>query len=292
MVIKNKIGQKGPAYRPAPPNRGEQAGQALLIVVLVMVVGLTIGLSIVSKSITNVRTTTEEANSAQALAAAEAGVAQAIQTNQGVPIGSDITYGNNASFTSSISQSAGQTTVILNGGNIVPRDEGADLWLVDHDSSGVPVFGSPWTGTLINIYWGDSTGECEQAALEILVIKGSSLDPTSSRYAIDPCTSRRIENNFTSPSILGSPYPKAGKIFSYTFQISATSGLIARIIPIYKNAMIAVESAMGQAFPSQGAVITSTGKAKDTTIQRKLNVFQGFSYLPVEYVTYGVVEHK
>ena len=38
----------------------------LLIVVLVMVVSLTIGLSVLSRSITNVRTSTEEANSAQA----------------------------------------------------------------------------------------------------------------------------------------------------------------------------------------------------------------------------------
>lgn len=273
-----------------------QKGQALLIVVLVMVVGLTIGLSIVSKSITNVRTTTEEANSAQALAAAEAGVAQAIQTNQGVPVGSDITYGNNASFTSSISQVSGRRIMLLNDGSIAPKDEGADLWLVDHDSAGLPVYGSPWTGTSINIYWGDSTGPCEQAALEVLVIKGPSNDPTSSHYAIDPCVSRRQENNFLAPSTAGAPYVKAGNSFSYTFQISLTSGsgLIARIIPIYKNAIIAVEdtSVTPAPFPSQGAVITSTGKAKDTTIQRKLNVFQGFSFLPIEYVTYGIVVHK
>ncbi len=285
MDIKNKFGQKDPACR--------QAGQTLLIVVLVMVVGLTIGLSIVSKSITNVRTTTEEANSAQALAAAEAGVAQAIQTNALTGISS--TYGNNASFTSKLTESAGQTTVLLNDGTIVPQDEGADLWLVPHDSSGLPVYSSPWGGSSVNIYWGDPTGPCEQAALEILVIKGSSLDPTSSRYALDPCIGRRegaTGNNFTNPTA-GGPYIKAEKSFSYTFQISVTSGLIARIIPIYNNAIIAVEdtSVTPAPFPSQGAVITSTGKAKDTTIQRKLNVFQGFSFLPIEYVNFGLVEH-
>lgn len=268
-----------------------QKGQTLLIVVLVMVVALTIGLSIVSKSITNVRTTTEEANSAQALAAAEAGVAQAIQTN---PVGSiSSTYGNNASFTSDLKHTSGQTDVVLNGGSIVPKDEGADLWLAPHDpTSGVPDFnfngGTGWGGNSLNIYWGDSTGLCEQAALEVLIIKAPVDNPTSVRYALDPCSTRG--NNFTNP-VSGS-YNIGGKSFSYMFNINPLGGLIARIIPIYKNALIGAQSVSGQSFPSQGAVITSTGKAKDTTIQRKLNVFQGFSYLPIEYVSYGIVVHE
>ncbi len=271
-----------------------QAGQTLLIVVLVMVVGLTIGLSIVSKSITNVRTTTEEANSAQALAAAEAGVAQAIQTNPVTSISS--TYGNNASFTSSISSSAGQTTVILNGGTIVPQDEGADLWFAPHDSAGLPDYSVGWGGTSLNIYWGDTAVPCEQtqAALEILIIKAPKDNPISVRYALDPCSSRAgaTGNNFTNPS--SGSYNIGGKSFSYMFNLNPSGGLIARIIPIYKNAFIGVQSAGvgAPAFPSQGAVITSTGKAKDTTIQRKLNVFQGFSFLPTEYVSYGIVVHK
>jgi len=59
-----------------------QKGQALLIVVLVMVVALTVGLSIASKTIISLRTSTEEANSQKALAAAEAGIEQALKTNQ------------------------------------------------------------------------------------------------------------------------------------------------------------------------------------------------------------------
>ena len=47
-----------------------EKGQTLLIVVLVMVISLTVGLSVVSKTITNLRTTTEEADSAKALSAA------------------------------------------------------------------------------------------------------------------------------------------------------------------------------------------------------------------------------
>ena len=153
----------------------------------------------------------------------------------------------------------------------------------------------------MNIYWGDPTALCpNQAALEVLLIIGPSNDPESVRYSLDPCsgrTSGATGNNFTTTPIisLGSPpFSIGGNDFLYRYSISGISnGLIARIIPIYKNAMIAVVdiSITPAPFPSQGVVITSTGKAKDTTIQRKLNVFQGFSFLPIEYVSFGLVEH-
>ncbi len=47
-----------------------QSGQALLIIVLVMVVALTIGLSVASRTITNLRTSREQASSQKALSAA------------------------------------------------------------------------------------------------------------------------------------------------------------------------------------------------------------------------------
>src|SRR5690242_8662448 len=56
-----------------------EAGQALLIVVLVMVIALTVGLSLASRSITNLRNSTDEANSQAAFSAAEAGVEQAVK---------------------------------------------------------------------------------------------------------------------------------------------------------------------------------------------------------------------
>lgn len=270
-----------------------QKGQTLLIVVLVMVVGLTIGLSIVSKSITNVRTTTEEANSAQALAAAEAGVAQAIQTN--ASISSSMPYSNNSTFTSSLTQTSGQTISPLNNGTIVQKDEGADLWLVEHDPAGVPDFGNPWGGTGMDIYWGDPSASCpNQAALEILLIKGFQNNPTSVRYAVDPCNPRggTTGNYFVSPTEVSTspPFSIGSRDFLYRYSISGIDkGLIARVTPIYTNALITAKSSTN--FPSQGAVIVSTGRAKDTTIQRKLNVFQGFSYLPIEYVNYGLIVH-
>src|SRR3982751_5271728 len=57
-----------------------EKGQALLIVVLVMVVALTVTLSVVSRSIVNLKTSTQQTDSQKVLAAAEAGVEQSIQS--------------------------------------------------------------------------------------------------------------------------------------------------------------------------------------------------------------------
>ena len=61
-----------------------QKGQALLIVVLVMVVALTVTLSLVSRSVVDLKTSTDQADSQKALAAAEAGAEQAIKANAAV----------------------------------------------------------------------------------------------------------------------------------------------------------------------------------------------------------------
>lgn len=241
-----------------------------------MVVSLTVGLSIVSKSITNVRTSTEEANSAQALAAAEAGAQKAIQSGNTNP-GSFIN-GSNFSVRSDPADISAQT---------LTHDEGADLWLVNHNTDGsVNYSGTPgrWDGNL-TIYWGDAPDGCSDAALEMIVITtsnttGSPTGVTSSKYTADACPTRRSSNQFSS----NSGGAGSGKAFSHT--ISITNGVVARIVPIYGNANVAVTGT--STIPSQGSNITSTGKSANDTVQRKLSVFRPFSSLPVEFFSYGL----
>ena len=56
------------------------SGQTLLVVVLMMVVALTVSLSVVLRSVSNVRTSTDEENSSRAFSAAEAGLELALKT--------------------------------------------------------------------------------------------------------------------------------------------------------------------------------------------------------------------
>ncbi len=256
--------------------RNSQEGQTLLIVVLVMVIAATVGLSVVSKSITSLRTSTEEANSAKALSAAEAGIQQQLQSGTSIGSGS---FSANASYTTNIAAQSG-TQVLLNGGNTIRRDEGTDLWLVPHNASNNPVWSSPWSGSSLTIYWGDSSGDCNNAALEILVITGSGGVYTQKRYVYDTGCPRG--NNFLHIS------PSRGTMvdginFIYSTPISVTNGLVVRIVPLYTDTSIGVAGSV--ALPSQGNVISSTGTSG--TVARMINVFQGYPQLPSEFFNYG-----
>lgn len=273
-----------------------QQGQALLIVVLVMVVSLTIGLSVVSRSITNLRVTNEQEQSQRAFSAAEAGIEQALKT--GVGIAEEKSLGNNASIKSlTVEQVGGISTFLLNGGNIVPKDEGTDVWL-----SNSPDYSSPKSPEHFSLYWGSPNDNCTTslpAAIEVIVISGGKNSPTSTRYAFDPCSRG---NSFTTPeSGSTSEYTIAGKTFKYRTpvngndRITVNSGLIARIIPLYANAVVGVDTCNpgnrqpcsnnpNNILPLQAKKLESTGVSGTTT--RKITVFQGFPKLPSQFFQY------
>ena len=260
-----------------------QEGQALLIVVLVMVIALTVGLSIASKTITNLRTSTEEVNSAQALSAAETGVAQSIKLGTGT---TGNFASNNTAFITTLTSVSG-TSLLVNGGNVIPQDEGADVWLIAHDASGGLDFTSPWSpapevGTL-TIYWGDGSGDCDNAALEIIKITGTlASNAVSTRYGYDPCSARSSLNGLTFAS--QSFNTVLSKTFYYSAAISVTNGLLVRIIPLYTNTVLAITGTA--ALPSQGSVITSSGTAGN--VVRKISVVANYYSLPSEFFFYGL----
>ena len=64
-------------------NLRNQRGQALLIVVLVMAVALTIGLAVVSRSITDIKISRQEEESARVFSVAEAGIEEALKLGSG-----------------------------------------------------------------------------------------------------------------------------------------------------------------------------------------------------------------
>ncbi|MCL5746844.1 MAG: hypothetical protein M1277_01000 [Patescibacteria group bacterium] len=257
-----------------------QKGQALLIVVLVMVVALTVALSVATRSITSFRNSSQQANSQEALSAAEAGVEQAIKTNNSIPI-TTIPNSNNTTYATTVTNING-LSFLLNAGNPISQDEGIDLWLSNYSTASAGMYQNPYNGNF-TVYWGDSSGDCSNAAVEVVVISGPTSAPTSARYAFDPCKLRSASNGFQSiSSIQGSV---GGQTFYYQASINNISnGLVARIIPLYMNASMGVVGTV--AFPSQGSIITSTGTSGNT--QRKVNVFQGYPELPVEYFLYNL----
>lgn len=252
-----------------------EQGQALLIIVLVMVVMLTIGLSLASRTITTVKTTAEEENSQRAFSAAEAGIERTLQNN--TPLTGS--FSNNASYRTSVTTLAG-STFLINNGNQIFKDDGIDIWL-----SAYPTYASPWSGRL-SVYWGSSDDVCTpnqltntMAALEIVVISGTVVAPRTAHFAYDPCPVRRGGNNLDRP---GNGAIISGKNFSYDVTLDINSGLLARIIPLYTSTVVGIRA--DSALPTQGNIIESVGVAGDT--QRKITVFKGYPKVPTEFFPY------
>lgn len=240
-----------------------------------MVIILTVGLSVVSRSITSLRITKETETSQRAFSAAEAGIEKIINSSSQSLSGQ---LENNASYSTTVATLQG-ASFLINNGNPVAKGDGADVWL-----SHYPDYSSPLTGQ-ITIYWGQLPEVCSsdpslntQAALEIVTITGSVASPVTTHYAIDPCNDRASLNNFSTSVQGGSTIN--GVSFAHSYQISVTDGLLMRIVPLYASTVLGI-SGNGVNLPSQGQVISSTGTAGTTT--RKITVFKGYPKLPVEF---------
>ncbi len=258
---------------------GNQKGQALLIIVLVMVVALTVGLSVASRTITNLRNTRDQANSQKALSAAEAGVEQAIKNNAGVA-GSFTGKSGSTTYSTTVNAVNGTVPFLLNGKNVVPKNDAIYVWVTPYSANPANLWQNPWSGNL-TIYWGNSSGDCNNAAVEISVISGSQAAPVLTRYTADPCLARRGSNNFSTAAISNTTI--SGTRLYYSRAITITNGLLVRVNPIYSNAVIGVSGNI--ALPLQGNIITSIGTSDNTT-QRKVTVYQGYPEIPAEFFPY------
>lgn len=259
-----------------------------------MVVVLTVGLSVASRSIVNLRVATEEQQSQRAFSAAEAGIELALK---GAIPSPDQDLENNAKIKEVRVNPISGNSFLLNGGNPVLKDEGMDVWLVVHndDDEGTIDYSSRLTPNFFTLYWGNSLDGCSNAALEVIAISGlSASNATAKRYAYDPCSQRRSNNNFSSPDT--NQKTIEGKTFFYNTHITGddririTDGLVVRVIPLYSSTPMALfmcnpgrgqESQNCTPLPSQGKQIESTGVSGETT--RKVTLFQGYSSLPSEF---------
>ncbi len=302
-----------------------QGGQILLVVILVIIIASTIGLSLASRSITSLRTSTEEAESQKALAAAEAGIERVIQGNTPIAAQGD-NPSNHSDYATQVVQIQ-SSSFLLNGGstvvgsgpnpsptvipNTIPKDEGADIWFVDHDSNNTPVYSQAkvQSAQFLNLYWGSASEVCgtstAPAAIQVIVVTRDPTLPDASsnkiksyRYVYDGCSGRRSENKFAEAET-GTFDVKGIPGVTFTNRTAPQNDLaknvdyiiFVRVIPIYKDAVIGV-SACNYAgnsctgLPSQGYVITSTGTSGQSS--RKLSIFKGYPQTYLPYLSYGL----
>jgi Tfp pilus assembly protein PilX len=272
----------------------ENSGQAFLIVVLIMVIALTVGLSIASRTVTNLKMGSEEANSQKAFSAAEAGIEQYLQsTTQNPTIGQTFNNGSSIVTISRTYVGQGARTVLLNNGDLVTKDEGADIWLSKFDANPANLYATNWSGTF-SIFWGDSSiaNPCNDAAIELVVITGPTTWRTSgglslARYPVENgCANGSRSNNFTLVGTgSGANFNGSGITLPYGSSFTLNNVLFARVIPLFFNTKIGVQIAnTSPAFPNtgEGQLIVSQGQSGST--QRQVNYFETWDTVPSAFI--------
>jgi len=266
-----------------------QSGQALMIIVLVLVVALTVGLSVASRSITNLKTSQDQASSQKALSAAEAGVEQAIKSHVATGEGSPASFtgiGATTKYTTTIDAVSGAGPFLINGSNVDAEEiaNGNPAYILTSDYSVSSPTG--WVGTL-TISWGDAGGSCDHntvPALEISVINGPKTTPVLQRFAFDPCSRN---NGFDSNPTDVIPGSADFSNLSYHVNLSLNNALLVGVNPVYASTRIGVsKGATDPILPDQGEDVVGTGT--DNNVQRKVIVFQGFSQIPANLFPYTI----
>lgn len=248
---------------------------------LVMAVSLTLGVAISSRAITTLRQITYSAQSAEALALAEAGVEDALKLIKDDPSlvppdynSGDVILGD-GKFNYIIAALGASS--VFDKLSPISRDKAVQI-----DLAGPPAYPA---GTSIHVSWVDKnnpvendpcvspTDDVDCPAMEVSIVYLEDGAYKILRYAWDPRPSRGPNDpNFFTPGSLGPGYD-VGSGVRYKYQVSlaapATPKLL-RLRALYSDVpnSFAVSAAIGQNLPAQGVKITSTGSVG--RVQRKV----------------------
>lgn len=256
-------------------------GQALLVTLLIMAVALTIGLSVASRSITDIRISQQTEEAARAFSAAEAGIEEALVAESDVSGGFEETGAIYQAETTPLGE--GEIEFAFPGD--YQTDEIQTLWLADHET-----MAQVYNGDGLRVAWGKPGLPIDQnsPALEASIYYKDGTTYKVGRFALDPYPSRSPDPSFCNPGEGGSQcqgisnFLTAGetvdeKNFQYgaTLDISSFNNpqilLFARLRLLYSSEpQVLGAKAVGSSFPSQGVSIASTGQAGTAT--RKVEV--------------------
>ncbi|MBI2616853.1 hypothetical protein HYW55_01810 [Candidatus Gottesmanbacteria bacterium] len=261
-----------------------QKGQVVLLLVLITVIGLTIGLSLISRTVTDVRISSQIEQSGRAFSAAEAGIESALRSGT-----SNVTSGNVSLPGASASYSVSPVSVSAATSYHLPltaTGKSQTLWLMAHDDATGALDESNYYDFTngIDVCWG-SDSSTVPALLVTLFYKDSTGDYSIAKAAFDANASTR-GNGFSPLSLNEIPpgtYCQGGYSYrkSLTYSAFGLSGslkaIALRMKPWYADTKIGVLP--GASLPTQGNVITSLGQS-ETGVVRKIQVIQGYSALP------------
>ncbi len=260
-----------------PKRRATQSGQIGIIVVLIMVVLLTIGLSLASRTTKEVALSTQEEESTRVFNAAEVGVEQALSSNLAfagdVYTSNPITpAGSNSTVTYTINKQYQLQMQIFQGVS-------AMIQLTDATHPTPP--SSLYTDWSIE----NSCATQTPAALLVSIysVDNTTLPPSVKvRYqTFDPCSRG---NNFNTAGIAAG---QNGYFKRATISLQPSDSFV-RIKPIYNDTKMLVQPSSGQ-MPVQSYAIRSTGNNNGGTENRNVQVVRSLPSAPsiFDYVLFS-----
>lgn len=282
--IKNNIVNTQPISHIPQPN----SGQVVLMLVLITIVGLTIGLSLISRTVTDIKISTQMDQSGRAFSAAEAGIESALKS---------VVVGGQPS-TVNLPDATGTYSIANIGGNTAPLtfpvtspNNAQIVWLADHNTDGTlnETSGNYPPSSSLDICWGTNPNLKPAMVISLFYKSGSSYKIARSaydRYPSDhpPSPSNNFDTNLEE-NAGGSVYCDGNYRFRKIITPQTDFGmgvadklLFLRIRPVYENTIFAVRPI--SSLPTQSKVITSVGQTKNAGVVRKIQVIQGNNELP------------
>lgn len=287
-----------------------QKGQAIIILLLVMLVALTIGLTITQRSLSDVAISTKNEEGTRAFSAAEAGIEKALQPGIDLP----------SSYTIKPSDLGNQSMAVVTTTSSLPpantaleyppigKETNAQFWLADPNS-----FSPTYLNDHFYVYFGEPNTS-DQPAIEINLITQNGSNYTSNRYFFDS-NSSRSSNGFIKPNNPGfqkcNSFPvitnanQSPSQFYCQVRVPPTSGsgytgtpIMARIRYLYiqnkQKLALAPDSAGNNcpnncSLPHQATIFDSKGSSGQS--QKTLEVFRLDKVLP-PYLDYAIFSNS
>lgn len=269
------------------PNSFSQNGQVVLVILLVMAVVLTVGLSIASRSVTDVKISQQSQEAARALWVAQAGLEKAIKSNILLPGSFD-----NDSVTYEVTRQG------LGGGNdyLYPQkigaNESATIWLVGHDEETREINTSTFFSGKLTIYWGNpgesATTETTPALEATLIYDDGGFH--QKRYTFDPYSGRQTPTNF-SPAETGTTISGQKLEFS-SGEVNLNSiqkPYLLKVKILFSTTPQALAVRANNPLPGQGNCFESSAKVVESGVTRKLKQCQLWEVSPsiFDYVLFS-----
>jgi len=247
--------------------QNQQAGQVLLITIMLLATALTVALSVSFKSTTETQVTKLEEEQQKALAAAEAGIEKALKEDVGKTVNIDVGgYTGTAGCPPTYDKNYFVSPVLQ-------KDEQFTFYLSEY-----PGLTNYWSGNL-DFYFKSESGEIP--VIELTFFNAGS--PTAiAHYVIDPDNDIGADDSYTKTEWVDAGYSLDNVNFQYKtsspFPITNAKIVVARVLST--NTRIAIEG--NSNLPLQGkncdSSVTATGG-----VAQKVNLFQSYPQIPAEF---------